>query len=174
MFDILAEGKRNQTEGLASILESALADPELIADLLKFAAVSQANIAARAIWVVRQISDKDPALLASHKAMIVNELTKSELWEVKAELCHIIPELPLTVDDARTAITFFESCQKDESKIVRAWSLNGLFEVSKIVPEITETVSQLLAEALNSDTASVSARARNILKKMKSAGDKWK
>lgn len=168
MIDILAEGKRNQTEGLDTVLKYVQDDHSLIPDLLKFASFPQANIAARAIWVARQIADTEPSLLQNHKTYVITELTKSAFWEVKAELCHIIPKLPLDKNEAEVVITFFEGCQSDKSKIVRAWSLNGLYEASKIIPEISDKVSDLLAVAVNSGVASISARARNILKEIKS------
>lgn len=164
LYENLARYKRNQTEGLNEIVKQASEHPSLILDVLKFASHNKTNVAARAIWVIRKISDSAPNLLTEYKQQILNVLPEPLIWEAKAELCHIIPQLALTQEDAQIAIAFFESCQGDKSKIVRAWSLNGLYELSKSMPSLTPKVSELLKQALQSDAASIRARARNILK----------
>ena len=66
-------------------------------------------------------------------------------------------------------IAFFESCQDDASKIVRAWSLNGLYELSKSEPRLAKRVAAMIADALEADSRAIRARARNILKKLKAS-----
>ncbi|GEM_PF-5998054 len=166
LLQILAKGKRNQIDDLDEVLQLALKHETFVADLVEFSAHQRANVAARAIWVIQKIADTNPVLLLKHKHRIINKLTKSSHWEVKAELCHVIPKLSLTRKESLVAIAFFESCQRDASKIVRAWSLNGLYELSKSIPSLIPKVFGLLNEALKSDVPSIRARARNIIKEL--------
>ena len=169
LLEILAKGKRNQMEDLDEVLQFALKHKAIVADLVTLSAHEKANVAARAIWVVRKIAEANPVLLKAHKRDLINKLTQSPHWEVKAELCHIIPALSLAPAETMQAIKFFESCQNDASKIVRAWGLNGLHEMAKLSPNLIPRVSGLLNEAIKSDIPSIRARARNILKEMERA-----
>ncbi|MGH7597902.1 MAG: HEAT repeat domain-containing protein [bacterium] len=166
LLEMLAKGKRSQMEDLDEVLQFAFKHEAIIADLVEFSAHQQANVAARAIWVLRKIAETSAASLATHKRHLLNRLTQSPHWEVKAELCHIIPALSLTPAETKQAINFFESCQNEASKIVRAWALNGLYEMSKLSPSLIPRVSGLLNEALKSDIPSIRERARNILKEL--------
>lgn len=169
LLEILAKGKRNQMGDLDEVLQFALKHEAIVADLLELSAHQQANVAARAIWVIRKIAEANPALLKAHNRHLINKLTQSPHWEVKTELCHIIPVLSLTHAETMQAIKFFELCQHDASKIVRAWGLNGLYEMAKLRPSLSPRVFGLINEALKSDIPSIRARARNIMKEMERA-----
>jgi hypothetical protein len=166
LLEILANGKRNQMDDLDEVLQLALKHEAVVADLVELSAYERANVAVRAVWVIRKIAETNPALLAKSKRHLFAKLVQSPHWEVKAELCHIIPALALKPTETKQAIKFFESCQNEASKVVRAWGLNGLYEMAKLHPSLIPRVSGLLNEALKSDIPSIRARARNILKEM--------
>ena len=165
----LAAGKRNQTDDLAEVLDCALNRPQTIIELAACAAHDKANVAARAIWVIRKIVEIDPKLLARHKRIIFAKLTSSPHWEVRAELCHIIPKLSLTRRESLAAIAFFESCQGDTSKIVRTWSLHAMYEFSKSMANMKPRVLRMVSQALKSEVPSIRARARNIQEELECA-----
>ena len=137
----------------------------MVAEIVALSNHDRANIAARAIWIVRKLSETSAELLSKYKPILLNDLTQSPFWEVKAELCHIIPKLKLDYEEIKGAIAFFKNNLNGKSKIVKAWSLDALYELSKIEPKIGPEVLKLLQMALEDEAASVRARARNILKK---------
>ena len=164
--NLLANGKRNQTDDLEEYVAQAIENNRLVAEIVALSKHNKANIAARAIWIVRKLTETSPELLSKYKPILLNDLTQSPFWEVKAELCHIIPNLKLDYEEIKGAIAFFKNNLDDKSKIVKAWSLDALYEFSKIEPKITSEVERLLQMALKDEAASVRARARKILKKV--------
>ena len=164
--NLLANGKRNQTDDLEEYVAHAIENNRLVAEIVALSKHNKANIAARAIWIVRKLSETSAELLSKYKPILLNDLTQSPFWEVKAELCHIIPRLKLDFEEIKEAIAFFKNNLDDESKIVKAWSLDALYELSKIEAKIGPEVLKLLNIALEDEAASVRARARNILKKV--------
>lgn len=169
LFETLKNGKRGHIGDLEEVLPVVLQNDTLLAEVVEYAASEQANIASRAAWILRKIAETDAALFLRSKSRLLNRLTLSPQWEAKAELCHIIPKLSLTKKETEQAIRFFEACQTDASKIVRAWSLNGLYELSSAVPSIIPRVLQMVQTALNDDAPAIRARARNIMKAVDSA-----
>ena len=169
LSEMLACGKRNQTDDLGDLLEQSLENPALVDELIDLAVDSRSNVAARAIWIVRQVAESEPRRLARRKRRVLGLLSGDLQWEVKAELCHILPRLSLTHADSKVVIAFFESCQDDASKIVRAWSLNGLYELSRSEPRLATRVAAMIADALEADSPAIRARARNILKQLKAS-----
>ncbi len=163
--NILANGKRNQADDLQEFVAQAIENNRLVAEIVALSNHNSANIAARAIWIVRKLTETSPELLSKYKPILLHDLTQSPFWEVKAELCHIIPRLKLDYKEIKGAIAFFKNNLNDKSKIVKAWSLDALYELSKIEAKIGPEVLKLLQSALEDEAASVRARARNILKK---------
>ena len=163
--NLLANGKRNQTDDLDKFVAQAIENNRLVAEIVALSNHNKANIAARAIWIVRKITENSPELLSKYKPILLHDLTQSPFWEVKAELCHIIPKLKMDYEEIKGAIAFFKNNLNDKSKIVKAWSLDALYELSKIEPKIAPEVQKLLNIALEDEAASVRARVRKILKK---------
>lgn len=164
LFERLEAGKRGKVGDLEEVLPLVLQHGALITEVVKCSAHKQASIASRAAWLLRKVAETDPALLAQHKRRLLNYLTQSPHWEVKTELCHILPHLPLTRAEVGVAIRFFEACQTDASRIVRAWSLNALYELSYSIPNLIPQVLHMVQAALDSDAPAIRARARNIMK----------
>ena len=82
----------------------------------------------------------------------------------KLHILQCLPYLDIPEDDSVGLGKFLDACLESDSKFVRAWAYNGFNELSLRFPRYREKVDGLLARAIESESASVQARIRNILK----------
>jgi hypothetical protein len=160
----LDNGKRNQTHGLDQLVTLATENSYRLEEVIATMFDPSPHIAARAAWVVRRVAERNSDVLDAHKDYIIDHLGQPMIWEVQAELCHVLPVLHLDRDELDEVMRFFESGLQQDSRIVITWSLNGIYELSKQKSEFRKRAAELTAEALESPYASVRARARTIRK----------
>jgi hypothetical protein len=162
--EVLDNGKRNQTNGLDQLVTLATENSYRLEEVIATMFDPSSHIAARAAWVVRRVAERNSDVLDAHKDYIIDHLGQPMIWEVQAELCHVLPVLHLDRDELDEVMRFFESGLQQDSRIVITWSLNGIYELSKQKSEFRKRAAELTAEALESPYASVRARARAIHK----------
>ena len=95
---------------------------------------------------------------------VFGSLSLQEHWESKLHILQCLPYLDIPEDDSVGLEKFLEACLKSDRKFVRAWAYNGFKELSIRFPRYREKVDGMLAQAIESESASVRARIRNILK----------
>lgn len=96
---------------------------------------------------------------------IYESLNRLDHWAAKLHVLQIIPDLPIASAHASTLYTFLKSTITDENKFVRAWSYNGLHELSSQHPEYLNETQHYLERAMRDEAPSVKARIRNMLAK---------
>lgn len=165
--EILSEGKRNQTTGLDQALEMALQDANRLEEVAAFLFSAKPNVAARAAWVLRNVAETDPDLVFPHKEYIIEHLSRELIWEVRSELCHVLPKMTFTEEELVIVTHFFEEGLQNSSRIVATWSLQGLFELSKKYGRPDRRIYSLIEEALQHESPAVRARARAIEREIK-------
>ncbi|WP_448250543.1 hypothetical protein [Thalassotalea agariperforans] len=73
--------------------------------------------------------------------------------------------MPITDAYSRSVYNFLIITLTDQNKFVRAWTYNGLYELSKQHPEYIKEAKQFFEMAMRDEAPSVKARIRNIMKK---------
>ena len=67
--------------------------------------VDEALIRSRAIHVVERVTRQRPKLLRVHKRSLLGSVPQSDLWEVRAQWCLIVPRLALTEREIDQVVT---------------------------------------------------------------------
>lgn len=101
---------------------------------------------------------------------LMNRLLKEGMhfkgWETRLHMLQIMPQIKMQDDTVPYVEEWVRKALKDENKFVRAWSYQGLYEVSKHIPEMQEELALLCEDALELESASVKARVRKVLKRL--------
>ena len=114
-------------------------------------------------WLIKHHYDQKNQL----PDILITELLKScdllEEWGAKLHILQILPKVIITDDCLNVVDQFVRKCIKDKQKFVRAWGYQGLYEVSKSIPQYREEIKSICTEALEKESASVKVRLRKIL-----------
>ena len=123
-----------------------------------------------ASWLIKNHYDNKHSL--DHA--LINKLMKEgrvfEHWEARLHLLQILPKVKLDLEVVPYIEEWVRRGLKEENKFIRAWSYQGLYEVSKYIPELKEEVALLCEDALQIENASVKARVRKVVKQLRENG----
>jgi len=125
----------------------------------------------RAADAIEKITISNPSYLLQQKKKILELCSTAKDKELKWHLALMVPRVPRFkyADKARNNIWNLLSqwtTNKDESKIVRVNSLQGLYELSKQERELTQNLMLIFSELEKENIPSINARIKNIRKQL--------
>lgn len=147
---------------LQSTYERHSAEENFVATIL--AHIADVELQRAATWLLKKHLEVGNSLSAAGCRAVFDSLSVQEHWESKLHILQCLPYLDIPEDDSVGLGKFLDACLESDSKFVRAWAYNGFNELSLRFPRYREKVDGLLARAIESESASVQARIRNILK----------
>ena len=147
---------------LQSTYERHCADEDFVATILMYVADVKSQRAST--WLLKKYLEAGNSLSVADCRMVISVLSNQDHWESKLHLLQCVPYLNIHEDDCVDFENFLNICIRSENKFVRAWAYNGFNELSMRFPRYRKEVDGMLARASESETASVRARIRNILK----------
>lgn len=95
---------------------------------------------------------------------ICDSLQVLQDWEPKLHVLQCLQYLKITEAQKDQLAIFLRSCIDDEVKFVRAWGYGGFYELSLQFPEFRKEAERYAAFALETESASVRARLRKVMK----------
>jgi hypothetical protein len=117
-----------------------------------------------ATWLLKAWLSAGNSLVPKQRQIIYRALDELQHWESKLHILQCIPFMPIAESERESVEGFLRETLTDQNKMVRAWSYNGFYELSKQYSEY-ETETKLFFEmALRDEAPSVKARIRNIMK----------
>ena len=147
---------------LQSTYERHSAEENFVATILVH--ISDIELQRAATWLLKKHLEVGNSLSTAGCRAVFGSLSLQEHWESKLHILQCLPYLDIPEDDSVGLEKFLEACLKSDRKFVRAWAYNGFKELSIRFPRYREKVDGMLAQAIESESASVRARIRNILK----------
>lgn len=118
-----------------------------------------------ATWLLKAWLEAGNRLAQPQVAKLYGPLDQLEHWEAKLHVLQSIPFMAITDAESRYVYHFLRFTLTDQNKFVRAWSYNGLYELSRQHPQYAEETKQFFEMAMIDEAPSVKARIRNIMKK---------
>lgn len=147
---------------LQSTYERHHYEADFVATIL--AHVSDVESQRAATWLLKKHLEAGNSLTSAECRTVFGVLSDQDHWESKLHVLQCLPFLDIHEDDCVGLENFLYACIKSEKKFVRAWAYNDFNELSMRFPRYREKVDGMLAQARESEAASVRARIRNILK----------
>ncbi len=129
------------------------------------AGISDVESERAATWLLKRHLEVGNSLSAAGCRSVFGRLSVLEHWESKLHVLQCLPYLDIAEDDSVDLEKFLDACLESNRKFVRAWAYNGFNELALRFPQHREKVDTMLARAGESESASVRARIRNILKR---------
>ncbi len=119
-----------------------------------------------ATWLIKHHYDQKKELENTMLSPLLKASKDFEDWGAQLHILQILPKLILE----KEVLPYIEELARkglaSDKKFVRTWAYQGLFEVSKYIPELKEEVLFVCQRAMDIESASVKARVRKILKQI--------
>ncbi len=120
-----------------------------------------------ATWIIKHHVDQKKQVDNS----LINKLLKAgknyQGWETRIHMLQILPKVKMEEGTVPYVEEWVRKAMKDDNKFVRAWSYQGMYEVTKHIPEMKEELLLLCEDALEMESASIKARVRKVLKQLR-------
>jgi aspartokinase-like uncharacterized kinase len=123
----------------------------------------------RAIDVIEKITIPAPEYLQTHKKKLLDLCKVEHYKEYKWHLALLLPRLLLTEDELGYVWDVLSKWANDKtnSRVVRVLAMQGLYDLTHFVPELTNDLNLTMQELDKEEIPSICARIRIIKKKMK-------
>ena len=169
-MDIRALINDSSKRTINNTVELVLKDPELFSDYLELTLQEKAQISQRAARVVYYSIEKDITLIEPHVKKIIKKLPKVDSESIRGTLIGIfaklyLPEVEELLGElADCCFTFINMQSKSESQ--KVYSLDTLYKISNIYPEIKNELALNIEKLFPYNKAAFQVRARRILKSL--------
>lgn len=124
------------------------------------------KIVMRTADAIEKITQKNSLFLQPHKTQILELAGKADHIELKWHLAQLLPRLDLTEPEFTTAWKCLAKWagNTNESKIVRANSIEGLFHLLQIRKEMKQVFNKMVMKIINENIPSLNARIKKLTK----------
>ena len=156
-------------EQVLRIAEFAASSEENFMELMDCFLSKNVKLAQRAAWSVSWAAIKNPEIVRPYVGSLVNQLTKTDIHNaVIRNSIRILQDLEIPAAfHGELLSACFDFIQKRNTPIaIKAFSLNVLFNLSKIYPEIRNELRMIILQNIDYETAAFKSRAKKILAKI--------
>jgi hypothetical protein len=155
-----------------NIVIRSVNDQKSFDELFRLTFHHERTLVMRAVDAVEKLTVRHPEFLQSHKSQLLHALKSADHKELKWHIAQLIPRVDLDgkeIEDVWHILTYWTQ-NRNESKIERVNSLQGLFDLSKLHPEFKNDFEKTLESIEHEMIPSIQARIRRI-KKFRSRSD---
>jgi hypothetical protein len=114
-------------------------------------------------WLIKHHYDNGHTLSNSETERLLTSCNTAENWEAKLHLLQLLPHFELTEKSIIIADDFVRNCLTDSNKFVRAWAYNGLYELTKYIPELRTELEFICQRAMEIESAAIKSKVKKIL-----------
>lgn len=161
----LAGGDRRSIGNANDLVRQVVAVPSSFADVIAGLSHDDPVVRMRCADVAEKVSKDHPDWLQPHKRAILSIVRLATDKEIRWHMAQMLPRLKLTAKERLRGIDAMLHYLKDESKIVQTSALQALADFANGDPALRKQLLPMLAEASQTGSAAVRARARILLKR---------
>ncbi|MBK7874011.1 MAG: hypothetical protein IPJ74_26855 [Saprospiraceae bacterium] len=160
--DALWGWDERSTAYLLEIYHSFAYQTDFISNLISIC-YAEKGLQNQATWLLKHHTENKHPIAPHDTRNLIKLAEILEFWGAKLHLLQILPFLKLEENDLPYLDPFIKDSIKSTNKFVRAWAYNGLYEMSKVLPELREEVRLTYEQALEIEAPSVKARIKKVL-----------
>lgn len=165
LIDLLAEGDKRTVNHVTEAVQWLESSPNLISAAIELLRNESEAIAMRAADCLEKFSRRNSFQLNSYKYDLVDVLVNVKQKEVRWHLAQILPRLKLSSSDLKKiSKIWIHDYYNSPSSIVRAESLQALYEIRTSYPIIMSDFKKALTHGIDNGTPAVKARASLIFR----------
>ncbi len=162
LLEEIASWDGKSATALQSTYERHGDEEDFVATVLEH--IADVEFQRAATWLLKRHLEEGNSLSPGGSHAILGVLSDQEHWESKLHILQCLPYLDIPEDQSAGVEQCLDSCLESDNKFLRAWAYNGYNELSLRFPRYREEVNHMLARASESESPSVRARIRNMLK----------
>jgi hypothetical protein len=125
--------------------------------------VNEQDLQKTATWLIKHHYDNGHTLSEMLTERLLTSCKTVENWEAKLHLLQLLPHFKLTDKSIPIADDFARNCLIDSNKFVRAWAYNGLYELTKYIPEMKTELVFICQRAMETESAAIKSKVKKIL-----------
>ena len=163
-FEQLLKGSDLRTIGNSNKVVHLVTNQQSFDELFKLLFHTDRHIVMRAADAIEKITKIDSAYLQPHKKQLIKLCTTVNNYELKWHLAQLIPRLILTEHEIRILweILIKWAANKNESKIVRVNSIQGLSDLLPGDEDYKRQFKDLISSIKKENISSINARIKKL------------
>lgn len=159
----LAKGDKRTVQNVNKAVTAALQDASVINQLVLCLDENVEAPAMRAADALQKIHVQKPELIIPYTSRLFQVFLKRGQKEIRWHMAQILPSLPLTQKQQNQAVAIWkDDFYHSNSSIVRTFSMQAMYDVSKLYPVLLEDFEKMLSQALTNGTPAMKSRARKL------------
>ena len=152
-------------EPLKSVYHEHLADSEFFNSLIVLTG-KDPSLQDATTWLLKHHYDEKNNLSSQQINDLLKLSSTFESWPAKLHVLQMLPHIEVSENNFIAIDNFVRSCLKDDTKFVRAWAYQGLYQLYEFRPENKTELIALCEDAMNRESASIKSKVRKILAKL--------
>jgi len=171
MQDIIKKlqgGDRRSTGRSEEIVLEVLDHPDLFDELIHAILLEDPVVRMRAADAVEKISIENQGYLQPYKDLILNEIAEIKQQEVRWHIAQILPRLELNMEETERAIEILKIFLRDQSRIVRTFTMDSLAYFAERDPALESWVISLIEEMVEDGSPAMKSRGKKLLARLRS------
>lgn len=117
----------------------------------------------RAADAVEKLTVTNPEWLQPFKAQLINLAARATQQELQWHLTQVLPRLELSRKDRVIVVEVFRRYLQDKSRIVKTFAMQGLTDLAKQDPRLTNSIRPLISSLTRTGSPSMKSRGRKLL-----------
>jgi hypothetical protein len=169
MSDILKQltgGDRRSIGRVDEVVKEVLADPSLFEAVLVGMLHDDPLIRMRCADAVEKITVSHPEYLGPYKTRLI-QVARIDQQEVRWHVAQLFSRLGLTPKERRVVVAILSDYLKDESKIVKTFSMQALADIAEQDADLREPIIRQLEEMTRTGSPAMQSRGRKLLAKLR-------
>jgi hypothetical protein len=155
-------GKSNQ------VVAEVLAAPNLFGILFDGMLDADPVLRMRCADAIEKITIPHPEYLRPYKKKLIRHVAKIEQQEMRWHVAQLFSRLTLTSKERRVVVDILSDYLKDESKIVKTFSMQALADIAAQDDDLRAPIIKRLEELTRLGSPAMKARGKKLLAKLKS------
>jgi hypothetical protein len=168
----LKVGDRRSIRGVPEVVDRVLATPRLFPVVFDGMSDSDPLVRMRCSDAVEKITACRPELLAPYKKRIIQLAAVAEQQEVRWHLAQILSRITLSRPDRQRVVLILFEYLKDESKIVKTFSMQTLADIAAQDSELRGQIIERLEELTAAGSPAMKSRGRKLLARLKQSNER--
>lgn len=167
ILDKLRGGDRRSIGRSNEVVTIVRRQPMLFPDLIEGLRHPDELVRMRAADVVGKLTVKNPEWLRPFRVQLIKLAAGAEQPELRWHLAQVLPRLELSRRDCMIVTAVFRRYLRDRSRIVKTFAMQGLADLTKQDPSLTNSIRPILSSLTKTGSAAMKSRGRKLLAQLR-------
>lgn len=163
ILETLSGGDRRSIGEADRVVAQVLKTPKLFGDVIRGFTHADPLVRMRCADVAEKVSAVHPEWLRRHKQALLGFAGEVQEKEERWHMAQMLPRLELSPGESRRVVVLLFQYLDDASLIVKTFSMQALFDMSRNDPKLRARVIAILQSAVETGSPAARSRAKKLL-----------